>query len=178
MSGIFEAWKAAHEPLLKGLKKEAKPKVVIHRLSENLLERFSDLPLLSKYDAYQRLMDYWADVMQDDLYLIASDGWVDAAKPRGAIDDKEKKIKETPDLTVERQKYKMDLIPPVLVVARYFGAAQADIEALEVVRDAAARDLDEFIEEHSGDEGLPKRHETTKAWLPRAGSRSAQCRRE
>ena len=50
--------------------------------------------------------------MQDDVYLIADDGWVEAAKPRGIIEDKEKKIKETPDLTIKRNKYKMDLIPP------------------------------------------------------------------
>ena len=29
---------------------------------------------------------------------------------------------ETPDLTIKRKKYKMDLIPPALVVARYFAA--------------------------------------------------------
>src|SRR5208282_925370 len=77
--------------------------------------------------------------------------------------------KETPDLTIERQKYKMDLIPPVLVVARYFGAEQADIEALEVVRDAAARDLDEFIEEHSGDEGLLEEARNDKGLVTRGG---------
>jgi type I restriction enzyme M protein len=65
-------------------------------------------------------MDYWAEVMQDDFYLIGSDGWVEAAKPRLAIDNKEKKITETPDLTVKKKKYKMDLIPPALIVARYF----------------------------------------------------------
>ena len=55
-------------------------------------------------------MDYWDEVMQDDVYLIASDGWVEAAKPRAIIEDKEKKIKETPDLTIKRKKYKMDQI--------------------------------------------------------------------
>ena len=36
--------------------------------------------------------------------------------------------KETPDLTIKRKKYKMDLIPPALVVARYFAAEQANVE--------------------------------------------------
>ena len=80
----FDKWREAHDPLLKGLKVEAKPKEVIHTLSEDLLKRFTDLPLLSRYDVYQRLMDYWAEVMQDDLYLIADDGWVEARQtPRG-----------------------------------------------------------------------------------------------
>ena len=30
---------------------------------------------------YQRLMDYWDEAMQDDVYLIVADGWVDAATP-------------------------------------------------------------------------------------------------
>ena len=154
VAGIFDQWKTTHEPLLNGLKVGTKPKEVIRTLSEDLLERFAGLPLLSKYDAYQRLMDYWAEVMQDDVYLIAADGWVEAAKPRAVIEDKDKKIKETPDLTIKRKKYKMDLIPPPLIVARYFATEQAAIEALEAMKDTAARELEEFIEEHSGEEGL------------------------
>ena len=56
-------------------------------------------------------MDYWGEVMQDDVYLIAAEGWVEAAKPRGIIEDKEKKIKEAPDLVIQRKKYKMDIVP-------------------------------------------------------------------
>ena len=70
-------------------------------------------------------MDYWAEAMQDDVYLIAADGWLEAAKPRGIVEDKESKIKETPDLTIGRKKYKMDLVPPALIVARYFAKEQA-----------------------------------------------------
>ena len=109
-----------HEPVLKGLEIDANPKDIIRTLAEDLLARFADLPLLDSYDVYQRLMDYWDEVMQDDVYLITADGWEEAVKPRGIIEDKEKKIKETPDLIIKRRKYKMDLIPPALIVARYF----------------------------------------------------------
>lgn len=155
---VFEAWRKAHEPKLKGLKVNDLPKTVIHTLSEDLLERFADLPLLSRYDVYQRLMDYWAETMQDDVYLIAADGWVEAAKPRGIVEDKERKIKETPDLTIGRKKYKMDLVPPALVVARFFAKEQSAIEALQSKEETAARELEEFVEEHAsagdGEEGL------------------------
>ena len=99
-------------------------------------------------------MDYWDEVMQDDVYLIATDGWTEAAKPRGIIEDKEKKIKETPDLTIKRKKYKMDLIPPALVVARYFAAEQTALETLQAGQDSAARELEEFVEEHISEDGL------------------------
>ena len=151
---IFDAWRKAHEPLLRGLEVNALPKEVIHTISEDLLARFANLPLLDPYDIYQRLMDYWDEEMQDDVYLIAADGWIEAAKPRGIIEDKEKKIKETPDLSIKRKKYKMDLIPPGLIVARYFAAEQAAIGALQTTQETAARELEEFVEEHTGEEGL------------------------
>ena len=152
VAAIFDSWRKAHEPLLLGLKANALPRTVIHTLSEDLLMRFADLPLLNRYDVYQRLMDYWDEVMQDDVYLIAADGWVEAAKPHGIIEDKEKKIKETPDLTIKRRKYKMDLVPPELIVACYSAAKQATIEDMQAKLETVSRELEEFIEENTGDE--------------------------
>ena len=149
--GAFDGWRESHEPLLKDMGKGANPKDIAHALSEDLLVRFADLPLLDPYDVYQRLVDYWDETMQDDVYLIASDGWLEAAKPRGIIEDKDRRLKETPDLTIKRRKYKMDLIPPALVVARYFAAEQAAMDELRRRREGAARELEEFVEEHTGE---------------------------
>ncbi|MCG8353035.1 MAG: N-6 DNA methylase [Chloroflexales bacterium] len=154
VAGVFDAWRQAHEPQLKGITINAIPKEIIQALSEDLLERFANLPLLNRYDVYQRLMDYWADVMQDDVYLIAADGWAEAARPRGIIEDNAKKIKEAPDLVIGGKKYKLDLIPPYLIVARYFADRQANIDALQAKQEAAARALEEFIDEYTGEEGL------------------------
>ena len=123
-------------------------------MSEDLLGRFSDLPLLDAFDVYQRLMDYWDETFQDDVHLVVDDGWFDAAQPRGIVEDRERKLKETPDLVAKRRKYKLDLIPPALVVARYFAADENTIETLQVKRDTAAREIEEFVEEHTGEEGL------------------------
>src|SRR6266516_3775913 len=154
VTAVFADWRKAHEQRLKDLKVNDLPRAVIQALSEDLLERFADLPLINRYDVYQRLMDYWTDVTQDDVYLIAADGWIEAAKPRGIIEDKDRKIKETPDLTIGRKKYKMDLLPPSLIVGRYFSQEQTAITALQAQREAAARELEEFVEEHTGEEGL------------------------
>ncbi len=154
VAAVFDAWRKAHEPALMGLERGTNPKSIIRSLSEDLLACFGALPLLDRYDVYQRLMDYWDEVMQDDVYLIATDGWTEAARPRGIIEDKEKKIKETPDLTIKRKKYKMDLIPPALVVARYFATEQTVLDALQAEQDSATRALEEFVEEHTGEDGL------------------------
>ena len=150
----FNTWRDAHESLLLGIDVGTPPKEIIGVLSEDLLMRFTGMPLLDSYDVYQRLMDYWDETMQDDIYLIAANGWVEAAQPRDAVVDKSRKIKETPDLTLKRKKYKMDLIPPALIVARYFAAEQEVLETLQAKQEDAASTLADFVEEHSGDEGL------------------------
>ena len=154
IGAIFDGWRETHEPFLKAMEAESTPKDIIHRLSEDLLVRFDDLPLLDPYDLYQRLMDYWDETMQDDVYLIVADGWIDASRPRGVIEDKDRKIKEAPDLTIGRRKYKMDLIPPVLVVARYFGREQAVMDELRRRHEGAAGELAAFVDEHTGEGGL------------------------
>lgn len=168
VTAAFEDWRTAHRPLLCGLTVGSAPKQVILILSEDLLQRFASLPLINKYDAYQRLMDYWADIMQDDVYLIGSDGWLGAVRPRPVIDDKQRQIRETPDLTLGKKKYKMDLVPPQLIVMRYFAAEQAELEDLEDKGDTAARELEEFIEENSGEEGLLEGARTEKGTVTKA----------
>ena len=150
----FNAWRDAHEPMLLDIKVGASPKEIIHALSEGLLARYADLPLLDRYDVYQRLMDYWDETMQDDVFLVASEGWVKAAQPRDAIEDKSRKIKETPDLTLKRRKYKMDLIPPALIVSCEFAAEGDALDMLGAEQENAKSALEDFVEEHTGDEGL------------------------
>ncbi|AQT70088.1 Type I restriction enzyme EcoKI M protein [Anaerohalosphaera lusitana] len=150
---IFRKWHRKHRPMLMDLDAGAKPRDVISTLSEDLLERFKQLSLIDPYDMYQRLMDYWFDTMQDDIYLIAADGWKDAAQPRGIIDDKKRKIKETPDLTVKRKKYKMDLLPPDLLIERFFTVEKGILEDMQAEHETASRQLEEFIEENTVEEG-------------------------
>ena len=149
---VFETWREAHEPILLGIEVGTFPRKIVDTLSEDLLTRFNDLPLLDRYDVYQKLMDYWDEVMQDDVYLIAAAGWVAAAKPRHIIQNQQ--VKETPDLVIKKNKYKMDLIPPALIVARYFAEEQDVIEMLQTKQAAAESELAEFVEEHTGEDGL------------------------
>ena len=60
---------------LKALTAGCHPKAVIAELAEGLLAHYQARPLIDAYDVYQHLMDYWAETMQDDCYLIAADGW-------------------------------------------------------------------------------------------------------
>ena len=154
VEAVFNAWSKRHKRVLSDINGETFPRKIVNMLSEDLLKTFANLPLVGSYDVYQLLMDYWEEVMQDDVYLIATDGWEKAVKPREVIPHKDKKLTETPDLTVKGKKYKMDLVPPSLVILRYFAGEQAAIEALRTRSETADRELEEFIEEHTGDDGL------------------------
>ena len=67
--------KEKYEPYLKSLNKSCNPKNVILEISEDLLRIFKNIPLIDKYNIYQNLMNYWSEVMQDDVYQISSEGW-------------------------------------------------------------------------------------------------------
>ena len=151
---LFARWKATNTPHLKGFAQDGHPKALIETLSEDLLATFAQAPLLDHYDIYQHLMDYWAETMQDDCYLITADGWREAAKPRLVVEDKNKKTKEQPDFTVGKKKYKAELIPAALVIARHFAKEQAAIGKLETDIAALQQQMEELAEEHGGEGGL------------------------
>ncbi|EGQ8442985.1 type I restriction-modification system subunit M [Vibrio cholerae] len=130
------------------------PKSLIFEISESLLHSYANVALLSKYDIYQILMDYWAESMQDDVYVLVQDGWPAGKVLRELVAQKGEKLKETPDLVIGKAKYKAELIPPALIVARFFAEEQAKVDSLQSTLDSASQALETFIEENSGDEGL------------------------
>lgn len=154
----FGAWEKSNAPKLSAIKTGARPKQIIEALSENLLAAFSNIPLVDAYDIYQHLMDYWAETMQDDVYLLVCDGWKAAAAVRQLVPSKDKNGKsvynEAHDFMFDKLRYKADLIPPALIVARYFAAEQAAIEVLAAEVAAIEQQLEEQREEHGGEDGL------------------------
>jgi type I restriction enzyme M protein len=151
-------WFAVHREALESITADTKPNELITTLGDNLLSRFKSTPLLDEYDMYEQLMTYWHGTMHDDVFLRMNDGWVDAAKPRKAIEDKDRKLSETPDLVIgsgrSATKYKTDLIPPSLIVARYFAEVQVKVDDLTAQAEEAARAVEEYVEEHAVDDGL------------------------
>ena len=151
---LYTHWCQDHDNRLKGIAISDKPKELIATIAEDLLARFAEADLLDRYDIYQLLMDYWADTMQDDVYVLVQDGWQAGKVLRELVVKKGEKLKETPDLIIDKKKYKADLIPPSLIVGRYFADKQEHIDQLQAKLDAISQELESLIEEHSGEEGL------------------------
>lgn len=149
---IFHKWKA--QVKLHKLNQSDLPKDFIHRISEKLLEAYTQAPLLDRYDMYQIIMDYWSETMQDDVYFITQDGWAAANSIRELVVKKGEKLKETPDLIIDKAKYKAELIPPALIVKHYFAKEQAALDAMQAELDACTQELESFLEEHGVEGGL------------------------
>ncbi|MDD4963971.1 MAG: class I SAM-dependent DNA methyltransferase [Gallionella sp.] len=130
VANLFQRWRANNTARLTAIDQNTHPKQLIEILSEDLLHTFDTVKLIDQYDVYQHLMSYWSDTMQDDAYLITADGW-----------------------QAGNDKYN-GLIPPSLIIARYFAAERDAIVELEAVRDAITRSMEELDEEHGGEDGL------------------------
>ncbi len=140
--GEFAKWKEKNTQKLKNIEVGVKPKELIVEVSEDMLCDFGKDRLIDKYDVYQSLMSYWADVMQDDVYMIGMDGW--KAEVYQVVDANGK---------AKKDEWNCDLVPKDLVVGRYFKEDQKAIDDLTAQLDEIARKKEEMEEEHGGDEG-------------------------
>jgi len=137
IESTFAAWKEKNTILLKNLTIGVKPKEIIHGISEDVLTTFSKTKLIDKYDIYQHLMEYWVETMQDDMYLIVVDGW---KAELAAIEGKKGEME-------------CDLVPKYLVINRYFAGERQTIEELQAKLDKASQEIEELVEDNSGEEG-------------------------
>ena len=167
---LFERWCSATRPRLIGFDKDGHPKALIEAIAEDLLATFQGAKLLDPYGVYQHLMSYWADTIQDDCYLIAADGWKEAAQPRLIVEEKGKKLKIKPDFVVDKKKYQAELVPPSLIIQRWFASEQAAIDQLEADLAAVEQQIEEMAEEHGGEEGLLSEAVNDKGKLTKAAA--------
>lgn len=145
MNQVFNDWQTQTITKLKALAPGFHPKAVIYDISEALLAAYAGKALIDRYDVYQHLMNYWFEVMQDDCYLIAADGWQAQTYRIIETNKKDKKIDKG---------WACDLIPKSLVINRYFADEQKAIDDLNVDLENLQSQMTEMEEEHSGDDGF------------------------
>lgn len=149
MNQIFSLWESKTTAALKALTTGHHPKEVIFTISESLLATYTGKALIDKYDVYQHLMNYWFEIMQDDCYIIAVDGWL--ATTYRIIEEKKNKDGKVTK-TVDKG-WTCDLIPKTLVINRYFLKEQQAIDALNTELETLQSQKTDMEEEHGGEEG-------------------------
>ncbi|GAA8144793.1 type I restriction-modification system subunit M [Helicobacter pylori] len=134
------------------------PKTLIESVCSKVLKEFEKVEILDKYGVYQLFKDYYNEVLQDDWFLISFNGFKSAKELRklNPLKDKNKKANylEEPDFIIQKTYYKSDLIPKNLIKQRFFEKETKELEELENALNEKEALLDEFIEEHSNEEGL------------------------
>ncbi len=134
------------------------PKTLIESVCSKVLYEFEKIEILDRYGVYQLFKDYYNEVLQDDWFLLSFNDFLSAKELRELtpLKDKNKKANylEEPDFFIQKTHYKSDLIPKNLIKQRFFEKEAKELEELENALNEKEALLDEFIEEHSNEEGL------------------------
>ncbi len=140
------------------LKPGFNPKTLIESVCSKVLKEFEKVEILDKYGVYQLFKDYYNEVLQDDWFLLSCNGFESAKNLRklNPLKDKNKKANylEEPDFVIQKTYYKSDLIPKHLIKQRFFEKETKELEELENALNEKETDFEEFIQEHSNEEGL------------------------
>jgi type I restriction enzyme M protein len=144
----FQSWLEEFSSKMMTLGIGSRPKLMIEELSEMLLVESSQLPLVDPYAIYQGLMSYSASVLQDDAFLIASHGWLEAAKLQLVTES------DGVDAISGKSKFRSDLLPAKILIDAHLPELRDQLMAYESEGANLQAELDSIIEEYSGDEGL------------------------
>ena len=158
--GMLAEWSETVKPMMKNVGKGVRPKDLIADWAENLLCYVKQHGgLVDAYDAYDVLLNYWAETMQDDCYMIANDGWtypeVKAFKSKGA--------KESTCLYDE---IVCDLLPVDIVLKEYFTRETDEIAQLALQVDAKQSKMDELVDQNRDAFGISEDDEEPEDKTP------------
>lgn len=145
LNGLFEDFKSVNHAKMNAISSDTKPKDFIKTISEDILERYGNKPLIGQYDIYQHLLDYWNETLKDDVYLIVEDGWVANVK---RILEKNKKGADVD------KGWTCDLTPKELVINRFLASENQELVSIETELESVQAEIVSFEEEHAGDEGI------------------------
>lgn len=162
VNNTYNEWKKIANPILINLNSTDSNKEIILNLSEEILEKFSKLELLDKYDVYQVLLAYWNETMNDDVLLIIQDelGY-NLAKITDDIKEEPKESKKAKKDSAKEKKPKEPkiigwegrLIPKQIVLDAFFVLEQKEIEKAEEKLSQTESEFEEFIENNSDENG-------------------------
>lgn len=162
VNNTYNEWKKIANPVLTNLNSTDSNKEIILNLSEEILEKFSKLELLDKYDVYQVLLAYWNETMNDDVLLIIQDelGY-NLAKITDDIKEEPKESKKAKKDSAKEKKPKEPkiigwegrLIPKQIVLDAFFESEQKEIEDAEEKLSQTESEFEEFIENNSDENG-------------------------
>ena len=143
-SYILGQWGQEVLPKMKAVGLGARPKELIADWSGLLLDYVKGRSgLVDAYEVYDVLLNYWADVMQDDCYMIANDGWTyhEVRATKQGKGDKKKALMY--------DEIVCDLVPVCIVLAEYFTAETNKIAELSSSIESLQQELSDLVESNT-----------------------------
>ncbi len=129
---FMEYWNA--ELLAMDKDSDSSPKHLIKNWGDTILDIFrEDHSLVGLYSVYDNLMNYWADVLQDDCYMIFNAGW----QPLG---NTKKKNGIYSDIVC-------DLLPCDVVLSQFFSKEISGIEKKQAEIDSITSQMQSMMED-------------------------------
>lgn len=132
---IFTAWKDKARVKLLNVTEEISPKSLISELGENILNAYDDAKILDKYSVFDCLMNYWNEILQDDIYAIMSGGY-EAGRSVSCQYDAKGKLKA----------FDGELIPREIIEWEYFQEEIDEIESIADINNNIMSEIDELRE--------------------------------
>jgi type I restriction enzyme M protein len=141
-NNLYKEWAKENIAKLKSIPLKTKPKQFIADLGNNIIAKYALAKLINKYDVYEVLMEYWNEIMQDDVYMISEIGYT--IELHKLVTKKNKKEVVT---------YYCELVPQEYVANRYFKDEVKYISQTEDKLNEIQAKKDEFIEEYCSENG-------------------------
>lgn len=148
---LFGQWQAQVDAGLRSIDKDLNVKEYISELSSALISAFENIKLIDKYDVYEVLLSYWQETMEDDIYVIAADGYDDVRKTVDIMGEYTSGKKKGQERIVGWEGL---LLPKDLIEKVYFGTERRYIIEAEAVAEQTQNRLDELLEEQMAEDGF------------------------
>lgn len=140
-------------PALLGVDSDTHPRSMIRKIGKALLDHYADAKVLDPYDAFDILMNYWNEGLQDDVYIIKASGFEAGREVEYTY--KQKKNEDGQMVSAGQEKgFEGILIPKAIIEAEYFPQEQAQLAELDRTLLSIEADLETLLEEQAEEDNL------------------------
>lgn len=147
----IENWENKVIKIFKNISSKTIIKNFQKELADITLKIFKNDSLIDKYTAYEFFMEYYNDIMKDDVHYIIENDWIPKIRFE---EDKNGKIK--------KNSFDSDLIPKEILINQYFAAQQKEIDSLNLKLEDQNFEYNELIMDNTGDEEIFKEEKITE----------------
>lgn len=154
---IYKRWVKESINDLVNLTENINVNSLIHKLSYNIFDKFKDAGLINNYDIYDILLNYWNEVMHDDISVITANSelYNNAKEIEIEYSSTEKKQKDGTTKTEKKEKsWDGYLIPKDMIIKYRFRNKLKDIDNVNAEMNIVQNKLQEIIDNIEEDSAL------------------------